>query len=120
MLIRDAVLKKTILEAMADECSLAILKGTTDRARSAMEIVHECGLPPSSVYRRISDCQAAGLLTVERIVVTDGGKKYSLYRSTVSDIRAEYKAGDVELNVSFNEDVVAKLSRLWASMRVER
>ena len=84
-----------------------------------MDIIHECALPPSSVYRRISDFVDAGLLAVERIVITKDGKKFSLYRSTVRDIRAEYKAGEFELNVSFNEDVVSKLSRLWSSMRVE-
>lgn len=120
MLIHDAALKKTILQAMADDCSLAILKGTTEKACSAMEIIHQCALPPSSVYRRISDFVDAGLLAVERIVITKDGKKFSLYRSTVRDMRAEYKSGEFELSVSFNEDVVSKLTRLWSSMRVEK
>lgn len=120
MLIHDPVLKKTILEAMADDCALAILKGTREKAQSAMEIVHQCALPPSSVYRRIREFVDAGLLTVERIVITNDGKKFSLYRSTVREIRAEYNAGEFELNVSFNEDVVSKLTRLWSSMRVEK
>jgi hypothetical protein len=119
LLIHNQALKKTILEAMVDDCSLAILKGTTERARSAMDIIHECALPPSSVYRRISDFVDAGLLAIERIIITKDGKKFSLYRSTVRDIRAEYRAGEFELNVSFNEDVVSRLSRLWSSMRVE-
>jgi predicted transcriptional regulator len=120
LLIHDAELKKVILEAMADECSLAILRGTTERACSAMEIIHQCALPPSSVYRRISAFVDAGLLAAERIVITKDGKKFSLYRSTVRDIRAEYKSGEFELAVSFNEDVVSKLTRLWTSMRVEK
>jgi predicted transcriptional regulator len=120
LLIHDAALKKTILQAMADDCSLAILKGTTEKACSAMEIIHQCALPPSSVYRRISDFVDAGLLAVERIVITKDGKKFSLYRSTVRDMRAEYKSGEFELSVSFNEDVVSKLTRLWSSMRVEK
>lgn len=120
MLIQDKALRKVILEAMADECSIAILKGTTDKACSAMEIVHQCALPPSSVYRRISQFVDAGLLAVERIIVTKDGKKFSLYRSTVRDVRAEYKSGEFELNVAWNEDVVSKLTRLWASMRVEK
>lgn len=120
MLIHNPALKKTILQAMADDCALAILKGTTEKACSAMEIIHQCALPPSSVYRRISEFLEAGLLAVERIVITDDGKKFSLYRSTVRDMRAEYKSGEFELNVSFNEDVVSKLTRLWSSMRVEK
>ncbi len=105
---------------MADECSIAILRGTTYRARSAMEIIHEYSLPPSTVYRRIEEFVKSGLLMVERIVITQEGKKFSLYRSTVRDMRAEYRSGEVELSLSMNEDVVSKLSRLWSSMRIEK
>ncbi len=120
MLVQDAKLRKTILAAMADDSALAILKGTTNKACSAMDIVHDCGLPPSSVYRRISEFVDAGLLTIDRIVVTKEGKKFSLYRSTVREIRAEYRSGEFELNVTPNEDVVSRLTRLWGSMRLEK
>ena len=85
-----------------------------------MEIIHQYQLAPSSVYRRITEFVDAGLLAVERIVITKDGKKYSLYRSTVRDMHAEYKSGILELNISPNEDVVSKLTRLWSSMRVEK
>lgn len=120
MLIHDVALKKAILQAMADDCSLAILKSTTDKPASAMEIIRACSLPPSSVYRRISEFVDVGLLTVERMVITKDGKKFSLYRSTVRDVRAEYRLGEIDLSVSFNEDVVGKLARLWSSMKVEK
>ncbi len=91
-----------------------------DKACSAMEIIHQCALPPSSVYRRISEFVDAGLLTIERIVISEDGKKFSLYRSAIRDISAEYKSGELEVNVSLNEDVVSKLTRLWTSMKVEK
>ncbi len=119
MLIQDSALRKTILQAMADDAALAILRDTTFRSCSAMEIIHRHRLAPSSVYRRIGEFVSAGILTVERMVVTKDGKKYALYRSTVRDIRAEYKSGEFELAVSPNEDVVSRLTRLWKSMRVE-
>ena len=105
---------------MADDCALAILKGTTLRARSAMEIIHEYQLAPSSVYRRIGEFVKSGVLTTERIVVTEDGKKYSLYRSAVREIRAEYRAGELEVSISPNEDVVSKLSRMWSMMKAEK
>ncbi len=120
MLIHDSALKKAILQAMADDCSLAILRSTTEKPCSAMEIIHAGTLPPSSVYRRISEFVNVGLLAVDKMVITKDGKKFSLYRSTIRDVRAEYKAGEIELSVSFNEDVVSKLTRLWSSMKVER
>ena len=120
MLVQDAVLRKTILAAMADESALAILRSTTERSCSAMEIVHDCKLPPSSVYRRISEFVEAGLLSVDRIIITKEGKKFSLYRSTVREIRAEYRSGQFELNITPNEDVVSRLTRLWSAMRLEK
>jgi DNA-binding Lrp family transcriptional regulator len=120
LLVHDLALRRTILEAMADDCALAILKGTTTKACSAMEIIHQYRLAPSSVYRRISEFVDSGVLTIERIVVTEDGKKYSLYRSTIREIRAEYKGGELELSVSPNEDVVSKLTRMWSTMRVEK
>jgi DNA-binding Lrp family transcriptional regulator len=85
-----------------------------------MELIHECRLAPSTVYRRINELVNAGLLTVERIVITEEGKKFSLYRSAVKDIRVEYRGGEVEVSVSLNEDVVSKLSRMWTSMRTQK
>jgi hypothetical protein len=120
LLVHDEVLRKTILGAMGDDCALAILESTTNKACSAMEIIHERKLPPSSVYRRISEFVDAGLLTVDRMIVTKEGKKFSLYRSTIREMRAEYRSGNFELDVTPNEDVVSKLTRLWGSMRVEK
>ncbi len=102
---------------MADECSVAILKGTSERARSAMDLVREFALPSATVYRRVDELSKIGLLAVDRIVITDDGKKYSLYRSAVKDILARYSAGKVEVTVTLNEDAAARLSRLWSSMR---
>jgi hypothetical protein len=120
LLIRDLALRKGISQAMADDCTLAMLRGTTLRACSAMGIVHQYQLALSSVYRRIGEFVDSGVLTVERIVVTEDGKRYSRHRSTIRDIRAEYKGGELELSFSPNEDVVSKLTRMWSTMRVER
>lgn len=117
MLIHDATVKKTVLRAMADESSLAILTGTKEKARSPMELIHLSKLPPSSVYRRINEFVACGLLNVERVVITKDGKKYSLYKSPVKEIRVDYKAGDLELDVTFNLDSVEKLTTKWTLLR---
>jgi DNA-binding transcriptional ArsR family regulator len=120
LLIHDASIKKTVLRAMADESSLAILTCTKEKARSPMELIHLSKLPPSSVYRRISEFVDCGLLTVERIVVTKDGKKYSLYKSAVKEIRVDYKTGDLELDITFNLDVVDKMTTIWTTLRSEK
>ena len=120
MFIQDEARKKVVLQALADDCSIAILGATTDKARSAMDLVREFTFPSSTVYRRINELVDVKLLVVEKIVVTDDGKKFSLYRSAVKEIRAEYRVGKVEIAVLLNEDVGSKLSRLWESMRIRK
>lgn len=108
------------LQAMADGCSIAILRATTDRACSATELVHELAVPASTVYRRINELVEGKLLAVERIVISEDGKKFTLYRSVVREMHANYGFGKVEVDLVLNEDVVSKLSRMWDSMRTRK
>ncbi len=82
MLIYDEAVKKVILHAMADDCSMAILKATAEKGCSAMELIREFAFPPATVYRRIDELLGSNLLAVESIIHTEDGKKFSLYRST--------------------------------------
>jgi len=120
LFIQDEARKKAVLQTLADDCSIAILRATMDKARSAMDLVREFTFPSSTVYRRINELLDLKLLAVEKIVVTDDGKKFSLYRSVVKEIHAEYRLGKVEVTLLLNEDVASKLLRLWDSMRLRK
>ena len=58
-----------------------------------------------------------GLLTVEKTIITDDGKKFELYRSSFRSIKLQLNQGEIVLDVELNEDVATRLSRLWSSMR---
>ncbi len=59
----------------------------------------------------------AGLLGVERSVITEDGKKYDLFRSTVKGIEINYQPSDLIVRLIPNEDMISKFIRIWAYMK---
>jgi len=110
--VRDALIR-----ALADEYSRKILLATIDRARSVDELSETEKIPISTAYRRVNEMRDVGILTVEKTIITDDGKKFELYRSSFRSVRLQLNQGEIVLDVELNEDVATRLSRLWASMR---
>ncbi len=117
MHITDEQAKDRVLKALADEYSRKMLNASIQKARSVVELSREQNIPMSSAYRRVHEMIEAGLITVERSVVTDDGKRYDLYRSTVKDVSMRFGPGAVEIELTPNEDVISKFMRMWSSMR---
>ncbi|MEE9592825.1 MAG: hypothetical protein V3W28_04500, partial [Thermoplasmata archaeon] len=61
MLIKDRRLQDALLRALADEQSRRNLAATSNRPRSAADLLHEEGLPSSSAYRRSRELATEGL-----------------------------------------------------------
>jgi predicted transcriptional regulator len=110
--VRDALIR-----ALADEYSRKILLVTIDRARSVEELSETERIPISTAYRRVNEMKDVGILTVEKTIITDDGKKFELYRSSFRSVRLQLNQGEIVLDVELNEDVATRLSRLWSSMR---
>lgn len=116
MIIKDEERKKALLRAMADEYSLKILISLIDRAESVNNISRVNDIPIATAYRRVSELQEAGLLVIERGVLTEDGKRYDLYRSAVRSMQVSFKSGAVEIDVVPNRDAVSKLENIWLSL----
>lgn len=110
--VRDAILR-----ALADDYSRHIMLSTVERAKSVEELSHSLMIPISTAYRRVNEMKEVGLLTVEKTILTDEGKKSELYRSAFKGINLQLEKGEVIVDVVLNEDVATRLSRLWESMR---
>jgi predicted transcriptional regulator len=110
--VRDAIVR-----ALADEYSRKILLSLVDKAKSVEELSHSLGIPISTAYRRVNEMREIGLLTVEKTVITDDGKKSELYRSAFKGINILLEKAEIVIDVELNEDVATRLSRLWASLR---
>lgn len=119
MLIKDRRLQDALLRALADEQSRRILAATSNRPRSASDLIHEEGLPSSSTYRRLHELEKEGLLAVVRTVLTSEGKKYQMYKATFREVSLKFQSGEVVIKAVPNLDAVQKVFRLFHSFQEE-
>jgi predicted transcriptional regulator len=120
LLIRDEKRRSLIVAALADEFSNRILASAIINPRSVMDLVREHGIPMTSAYRRVKELIDCGLLEVERIVLTNDGKKYDLYRSTVRAINVRFENGVVEVDVTPSSTATEKIMRRFLSLKEAR
>jgi hypothetical protein len=117
MEIKEERLKDNVMKALADDYARRILLATLANAKSALDLSREHEIPISSVYRRIHDLVEGGLLAIERSIITEDGKRFELYRSTVKAIQIRFEAGSVSVDLTPSEDMVSKFFRMWNTLR---
>jgi predicted transcriptional regulator len=102
MEIKDKKRKSAILSALADNEMINILNSTKNEAKSALMIMKIHDISHSTAYRKIKWLLDNGLLVVEKIKITDDGKKFSLLRSTLESVQVTYED---EVNIHIKENV---------------
>jgi DNA-binding Lrp family transcriptional regulator len=117
MRISSEKVRDALIRALADEYSRKILLGTISRATSVEELSQAQGIPISTAYRRVGEMREIGLLTVEKTIITQEGKKFETFRSAFRAIHVDLNQGEIVIDAELNEDVATRLSRLWSSMR---
>jgi len=73
-----------VIEALADAQSRSILFSIIKQGKTAMELSEEHRIPLSSVYKKISDLEEIALVKVDKLVLSENGKKFKLYKSRIS------------------------------------
>ena len=69
---------RTVLTALADTDTRAILAATGAEPRSVAELVDHCEIPTATAYRKVDDLVEAGLLE-ERVRIRPQGRNVSEY-----------------------------------------
>ncbi len=108
--------KHAILTALADNEMVKILESATFRPTSVNEVISETGISHSTAYRKIKWMLEEGLLFTEKISITDDGKKFSLFRSTLKSIVTKYDQGKMTVQVEYNINVVEKTAERLFSL----
>ncbi len=116
MIIKDDAFKRAILSALADKEVMAILESAMLHAKSANDIIKETGIPYTTTYRKIRWMLDGGLLIVERIQLTEDGKKSSLFRSTLRSMAVKYEYGNTFVEAEQNVDTMAKTAERFFSL----
>ena len=108
--------KHAILTALADNEMVKILESATFRPTSVNEVIRDTGISHSTAYRKIKWMLEEGLLFTEKISITDDGKKFSLFRSTLKSIVTKYDQGKITVQVEYNIDVVERTAERLFSL----
>jgi predicted transcriptional regulator len=117
MRITSQTVQDALIRSLADDYCRRIILGTLNKPMSVEELSQTEMIPISTTYRRVNEMKDAGILTVEKTILTDEGKKFELYRSTFKAIHIDLNQGEIQIEAELNEDVATRLSRLWAAMR---
>jgi len=100
---RDSNLRKSILKALSDEYSRAIMNYTIEQPKSVVEIVKDCDIPMTTAYRRVNELEESKILKVTGSVVTDDGKKYFLYQNRLKSIYVIFGLEELDVQIVDNE-----------------
>ena len=121
MIITNEKQKEAILNALLDDYSRKILNSTIDKAKSITEIIREQDIPMTSTYRRVKLLMDNKLIKVERSMVTEDGKRYYLYLSSIKNASIKYNEGEliVEITPNIKELPEDKLIRSFTNIQQE-
>jgi hypothetical protein len=109
--------KKAVLRALLDDQSRLILTSTILVPKSVVDITREQRIPVTSAYRKVKELKQDGLLKVERIVITEDGKKYELVRSAIRSASVQFDRGTLDVDVTANVGADEKMVKRFFTLR---
>lgn len=109
--------KKAVIRALLDDQSRLILTSTMLVPKSVVDITQEQRIPVTSAYRKVKELKQFGLLKVERIVLTEDGKKYELVKSTIRSANVVFDKGILDVDVTANVEGDEKMVKMFFTLR---
>ena len=117
MQILDDDKARAMIGILSDKYSRSILFSTTVGPKSVEEVSKETKIPISTCYRRIHDMREQGVLVIDRIVLTNDGRKFEMYKSAIKDARINIEGGKMSVEAEPNVDASGRLYRTWMGMK---
>lgn len=90
--------RDAILEIMSDRYCRAIIESTMDTPKSAIEIGTECGIPVSTVYRRLQNLRDSKLLGISGSITSEGKKQF-LYQSRIRTMTSVFDGNGIKVEI---------------------
>ena len=76
-----------------------------NQPKSVIDIVRDCKIPISSVYRRVNHLEKARLIIIHTTIISEDGKKYNLYKSNIKSIRVIFGMDSLDIEIIPNKDM---------------
>ena len=84
-------IKSAVLTVLADPEMVRIIDSTMNQTKSVYEIIMETKMPHTTAYRKIKWLVDNKLLVIDRISISEEGKRYSLFHSVFRSINVKYE-----------------------------
>jgi hypothetical protein len=120
MQLEGQKIKKAILTALADPEMVSIINSTMYQSKSVFDIIMETKMPHTTAYRKIKWLVEQDLLVIDRICITDEGKKYSLFLSVFRSIVVKYENIKIMIEAEQNIDPVNRLTERFFYLWVDK
>lgn len=111
MIVKGERLKRAILAALADMELQKILDAAMHQSKSANQIIRESNVSHSTGYRKIGWLLDKKLLIVDKIEITEDGKKTSLFRTVLKSFNVKYEYNSVVIEAEQNFDTLKKITQ---------
>ncbi len=116
MLIKNERLKRAILAALADTELQKILDASMYQSKSVNDIILETNISHTTAYRKIKWLVEEKLLIVDKIEITEDGKKSSLFRTILKSFNVSYDYNNVVIEAEQNFDTLRKITEKFFSL----
>lgn len=119
MILEGQKIKNAILTALGDPEILSIIDSTMNQSKSVSDIIRETKMPHTTAYRKIKWLLDEELLVVDKVCISDEGKKYSLFYSVFRCINVRYENNKILIEAEQNIDPVNSLTERFFSLKQE-
>jgi len=104
MIIKGERLKLAFLSVLDDIELQKILDAAMYQSKSANQIILETNISHTTAYRKIRLLVEEKLLIIDKIEITEDGKKSSLFRTILKSFSVKYEYNNVVIEAEQNVD----------------
>jgi hypothetical protein len=87
-----------------------------NQTKSVYDIIMETKMPHTTAYRKIKWLVDNKLLVIDRISISEEGKRYSLFHSVFRSINVKYENNKIVIEAEQNIDPVDRLTERFFSI----
>ncbi|MBV9177843.1 MAG: hypothetical protein JO297_12475 [Nitrososphaeraceae archaeon] len=116
IIIRSERSKQAILATLADTELQRILDAAMFNSKSVNQIIKDTRIAHTTAYRKIGWLLDEKLLVVDKIDITEDGKKTSLYRTVLKSFNVRYEYNNVVIGAEQNFDTLKKITEKFFSL----
>ena len=100
--IEDEKNKEMILSVLSEKNCRMILHSIRNKPKTVYDISEETKVPISTIYRKLDNLQKCRLIATSGIISSEGKKLY-LWVSRFEEVKTQFKKGNLDVNVTFNQ-----------------